>query len=184
MINTAHLTSKITAKIYLSAVSEQHALTWMGKRAASLTRKGLTLKALLRAAAWYTAPMAAASSALMFFPSSSLWGKIYTITHRYYQHNQTAGTQLTFPILSKRESCEINQFIHMFESESCSNESSMTLTSPQLWAALPELWGRGWRHRLKSPAQFHPVGTKRKSQFCSSTTDIHSFKAVPDIIKR
>ena len=40
--------------------------------AASRTRKGLTLNALLRAAAWYTAPMAAASSALMFFPSSSL----------------------------------------------------------------------------------------------------------------
>lgn len=58
---------------------QTQALTWMGKIAASRTRKGLTLKALLRAAAWYTAPMAAASSALMFFPSSSL----HTQTQRY-----------------------------------------------------------------------------------------------------
>lgn len=42
---------------------------------ASRTTNGFTLKALLSAAAWYTAPMAAASSALMFFPSSSLGDK-------------------------------------------------------------------------------------------------------------
>lgn len=61
-------------------------LTWIGKTAASRTTKGLTLKALLRAAAWYTAPIAAASSALMFFPSSSLhWKKYYR--SRYSQSN-------------------------------------------------------------------------------------------------
>lgn len=49
-------------------------LTCIGKTAASRTRKGLTLNALLRAAAWYTAPIAAASSAFMFFASSSLQG--------------------------------------------------------------------------------------------------------------
>lgn len=47
-------------------------VTWMGNTAASRTTKGFTLKALLSAAAWYTAPMAAASSALMFLPNSSL----------------------------------------------------------------------------------------------------------------
>lgn len=69
--------------------SECPALTWMGKTAASRTRNGLTLKALLRAAAWYTAPMAAASSALMFFPSSSLHGKIHNYNCRYSQANHT-----------------------------------------------------------------------------------------------
>lgn len=49
----------------------------------------------------------------------------------------------------------------------------LTLTSPQLSAALPEPWGHGWSHLLKSPAQFHPVGREKSSD--DFTSFIHNF---------
>lgn len=51
----------------------------------------------------------------------------------------------------------------------------LTLTSPQLWAALPEPWGRGWSHLLKWPAQFRPVGRNTRAEIHSSNTDFQSF---------
>lgn len=60
----------------------------------------------------------------------------------------------------------------------------LTLTSPQLWAALPEPWGHGWSHLLKSPAQFHPVGRNVRPQIHSSNTNIHSFIRTPHYSKK